>query len=201
MKFRKKPAVIEAITFDELVAHGRANSANIVNGMPWSFVYGDAAVSHENDQQYLVMQPNHPMVKVFPSTMLVTGETGQMYAMDRELFEVLFETAPDSQASLEAAFVGLGFGQALDAVKAGRRAARAGWNGTGMFISVREGSADISDEKAAVNAVPRALFAKGNTGTVTRMPCLDLRLPSGAHQPGWVPSQTDLLAEDWFLLE
>lgn len=31
-KFRKKPVVIEAITFDELVDYGRANGANIVNG-------------------------------------------------------------------------------------------------------------------------------------------------------------------------
>ena len=37
--YRKKPVVIEAITFDELVAHGLANGANVVNGMPWSFQY------------------------------------------------------------------------------------------------------------------------------------------------------------------
>lgn len=95
MKFRKIPAIVEAITFDELVAHGRTVAPESIqpSGLPWSFKYGDAAVSHENDRQYLVMQPSRPTVKVFPTTMLVTGETGQMYAMDRELFQTLFEPA------------------------------------------------------------------------------------------------------------
>jgi len=34
MKYRKKPVVIEAITFAELVEYGRNNGANIVNDMP-----------------------------------------------------------------------------------------------------------------------------------------------------------------------
>jgi len=38
-KFTKKPVEIEAITFDELVAYGKANGGNMVNGMPWSFEY------------------------------------------------------------------------------------------------------------------------------------------------------------------
>ena len=37
MKYRKKPVVIEAITFDELVEYGKAHGGNIVDGMPWSF--------------------------------------------------------------------------------------------------------------------------------------------------------------------
>lgn len=36
---RKKPVVIEAITFDEFIEYGKANGGNIVNGMPWSFKY------------------------------------------------------------------------------------------------------------------------------------------------------------------
>lgn len=46
--------MVEAIKFDELVQHGRDNGANIVNGMPLSFSYAGHAISHENDQRYLI---------------------------------------------------------------------------------------------------------------------------------------------------
>ncbi len=42
------------MTFDELVEFGRKNGANIVNGMPWSFTYKGYAVSHENDDCYII---------------------------------------------------------------------------------------------------------------------------------------------------
>jgi hypothetical protein len=51
---KSKPEDIDAITFDELVEHGRASGANIVNGMPWSFHYKETAVTHENDDCYIV---------------------------------------------------------------------------------------------------------------------------------------------------
>jgi hypothetical protein len=35
MKYIRKTAVVEAITFDELVKYGKENGGNIVNGMPW----------------------------------------------------------------------------------------------------------------------------------------------------------------------
>jgi hypothetical protein len=45
-QFRKKPVVITAITFDQLVAHGIAAGGNVVNGMPWSFQYNGHPVTH-----------------------------------------------------------------------------------------------------------------------------------------------------------
>jgi len=55
MKFRKKPEYVEAVTFEELVAHGLAQpGASIVNGVPWSFTYKGHPVTHENDTTYLI---------------------------------------------------------------------------------------------------------------------------------------------------
>jgi len=54
MKYRKKPVVIEAITFDELVRHGIDSGGNIVRGMPWSFQYQGHPITHENDDCYLI---------------------------------------------------------------------------------------------------------------------------------------------------
>jgi hypothetical protein len=42
------------ITFHEFVQHGKDNGANIVNGMPWSWQINGKAVTHENDNRYLV---------------------------------------------------------------------------------------------------------------------------------------------------
>lgn len=53
-KFRKKPVVVEAITFQEFIEHGRANGGNIVGGMPWSFKYNGHPVTHETDERYLI---------------------------------------------------------------------------------------------------------------------------------------------------
>ncbi len=42
------------ITFDELVKHGIENGANIVNGMPWSWKINGKAITHENDDRYII---------------------------------------------------------------------------------------------------------------------------------------------------
>lgn len=61
------------ITFDEFVQYGRDNGANIVNGMPWSFTYNGHAVTHENDQCYLITAPGVPDTMFFrPGDMLLT---------------------------------------------------------------------------------------------------------------------------------
>lgn len=58
MKYREKdpkPKIVDAITFDELVEYGKANGANIVNDMPWSFEYKGLSITHETDTHYLVL--------------------------------------------------------------------------------------------------------------------------------------------------
>jgi hypothetical protein len=43
-----------SMTFDEFVEYGKAHTDNIVNGMPWSFEFYGCAVTHENDDLYLI---------------------------------------------------------------------------------------------------------------------------------------------------
>lgn len=97
------------------------------------------------------------------------------------------------------------FGEALRALKQGKRVARAGWNGKGMFIYLNKGSVDSSepllqDSAATVDGIRRTLFENGDTGTVTRLPNINMRAASGATVTGWLASQTDMLAEDWEVL-
>lgn len=92
-KFRKRPVVIEAITFDELVEHGRKKGANIVNGMPWSFDYEGHPITHENDTCYLIPTLEGTM-KMSRGDMLVTGIQGEIYPCKRDIFEKTYEPVP-----------------------------------------------------------------------------------------------------------
>ena len=91
-KYRKKPVVIEAITFDELVEYGKAKGGNIVNGMPWSFDYKGHSITHENDELYLI--PTLEGVHNFtPADMLITGVQGEIYPCKNDIFEATYEPA------------------------------------------------------------------------------------------------------------
>ena len=89
-KFRKRPVVIEAITFDELVEYGRTNGANIVNGMPWSFTYNGHPITHENDQCYLIPTSEGTM-HFGPGDMLITGVKGEIYPCKLDIFRATYE--------------------------------------------------------------------------------------------------------------
>lgn len=81
------------------------------------------------------------------------------------------------------------FGKAIAALKEGRRVAREGWNGKGMFLFLVAGSNFV------VNREP-LLSIMGEGVTVTYRPHIDMRDAEGKVVP-WLASQTDMLAEDW----
>ncbi len=94
MKYRKKPVVIEAITFNELVEYGRNNGANIVNGMPWSFNYNGHPITHENDECYLIPTLEGTM-RFAPQDMLITGVNGEIYPCKPDIFAKTYELVED----------------------------------------------------------------------------------------------------------
>jgi len=89
-KFRKKPVVIEAITFDELVEYGKSHGGNIVNGMPWSFEYAGHSITHENDDCYLIPTDEGTM-KFGRADMLLTGVNGEIYPCKLDIFEKTYD--------------------------------------------------------------------------------------------------------------
>jgi hypothetical protein len=98
---------------------------------------------------------------------------------------------------------GLSFGTAVEAIKNGERVAREGWNGKNMFIYLNAGSKAFdpsSDRPSTVGGVSSHLFENGAEGTVTRMPNLNMKAADGSTVTGWLASQTDILAEDWSIL-
>ena len=99
MKYRTKPVVIEAITFDELVEHGKANGANIVNGMPWSFSYNGHPITHENDDCYLI--PTLEGIMRFErGDMLITGVKGEIYPCKPDAFAATYDAVQQTTPAI-----------------------------------------------------------------------------------------------------
>lgn len=87
---------------------------------------------------------------------------------------------------------GLTFGMALEALKMGWRVSRSGWNGKNMFVFLVPGST------FKVNRPPlMGIYPEGTE--INYRSHLDMRTADGTVVP-WVASQTDVLAEDWFLV-
>lgn len=77
------------------------------------------------------------------------------------------------------------FGAAIEAMKRGECVQRAGWNGKNMHIYLEEGR-DIR--------IPHSAFR----GQVRRHEAhIVMFTAEGKHQPGWLASQADMLADDW----
>ena len=94
------------------------------------------------------------------------------------------------------------FGQAIEAVKNGRAISREDWNDKGMLVYLHRGSTDrTGQDQSHYEGVAGALLDTGDTGTVTRLPNLNLKTAAGSTVTGWLASQTDLLAEDWCILD
>lgn len=88
--YRKKPVVIEAITFDELVQVGKASGAPQYNGMPWHFKYAGLPITHENDDCYIVPTLEGTM-KMTREDMLITGVKGEIYPCKSDIFASTYE--------------------------------------------------------------------------------------------------------------
>jgi hypothetical protein len=87
----------------------------------------------------------------------------------------------------------LNFGDAIHFLKLGKRVARQGWNGKGMFLFLVQGST------FQVNRPPLlGIYPEGTT--INYCPHIDMKTADDKIVP-WLASQTDVLAEDWLILE
>ena len=96
------------------------------------------------------------------------------------------------------------FGGAIRALKQGSRVAREGWNGKGMWLS-------LSGPLGGRLIPHTAFWSKNNAdyaaqrieqeGHATVLPCITMKTATGEILMGWLASQTDMLAEDWVVVE
>lgn len=87
----------------------------------------------------------------------------------------------------------LTFGEALACAKRGSKIARQGWNGKGMFVFLVQGSTFTVNRAPLLGIYPE--------GTVVKYRAhLDMRTADGQIVP-WLASQSDVLDEDWVIVE
>lgn len=88
---------------------------------------------------------------------------------------------------------GMPFGMAVEAMKKGHSVAREGWNGKEMYVFLVDGS------KFEVSRAPLNKFFPEGT-EVTYRPHMDMKAADGTIGV-WVASQSDILEDDWFIVE
>jgi len=90
------------------------------------------------------------------------------------------------------------FGQAIDAAKQGQKVARSGWNGKKMFVAYSPGNDALP--ASGFWSPANKQFADENGGTAKVLPCLTMKTATDEILMGWLASQTDMLAEDWCIV-
>ena len=84
----------------------------------------------------------------------------------------------------------MNFGEALNAVKNGKKAKRSGWNGKDQFIELATNVSFVRPNGEVVNVNHtdmgnKAIAFHGTSGI----------------QLGWLASQSDMLSEDWEVID
>lgn len=103
------------------------------------------------------------------------------------------EVFEESYRAIERDGQALNFGDALHMLKLGKKVARAGWNGKGMFLFIVPGSTFKVGRPPLLGIYPE--------GTeINYCPHIDMKTADGKVVP-WLCSQTDALAEDWQVVE
>lgn len=109
------------------------------------------------------------------------------------------------------------FGEALEAAKQGKLIAREGWNGKGMFVFMRPADKlPVKFVAKDIKSLPQSVkdyyyqdcvdddgkeldLAPNDVVKFTAYLCM--KAADGTIVNGWLASQTDMLAEDWTVIE
>ena len=86
----------------------------------------------------------------------------------------------------------MNFGQAIEELKNGKMVCRGGWNGKGMFL-LYVASSNSTEAEEHPHCHYHNIKAEG-------LPWIGMKTADNKFIP-WLASQTDILAEDWGLVE
>jgi len=104
--------------------------------------------------------------------------------------------ANDEDVTMTDENVTMNFGKALEELKKGSKCRRSGWNGKNMYLIYVEGTKNAPLREGTPYHSALNCQSYGQS-TVTINPHIDMFTAQGDFQPGWLASQTDMLAEDW----
>ena len=126
---------------------------------------------------------------------LVEMTTEEVQNLAKVLKEEYDITVEEKVAQTE---TGMTFGGAIAALKQGKKVARQGWNGKGMWLWLKEGTMVKSDwcHDPALKAI-----ADKNGGEIEALGTVCMKTADNKILSGWLASQTDVLSHDWVVIE
>lgn len=90
------------------------------------------------------------------------------------------------------------FGEAIELLKQGKKVAREGWNGKGMYLWLLP-AAEVKAEWCKEPYLKR--LAEANGGAIEAVGSIRMLTADKKILTGWLASQTDMLSEDWVEVE
>lgn len=97
------------------------------------------------------------------------------------------------------------FGEAIELARQGRAVARSGWNGKGMWIAYSPGAILSTPHEMPWGECNRRYAQHriecGDARDLRILPYFTMRTAGGEILPGWLASQSDMLADDWMEVE
>lgn len=140
-------------------------------------------------------------VKVVEATPMTSGEAIKLnyktncLSLSEPGYEVTYEGGYKSWSPADVfekshrSFGEMTFGMAIEALKQGRKVSRSGWNGKGMWVCLAGGEV-INPQRPIGEKLPVDGF----------LPWIGMKTVDNTFVP-WLASQTDVLAEDWCIIE
>lgn len=196
MKYRKKPVVIEAI---QLKVDNFDAVCDFMGGTPVPKINPDFGVDEHGNT-------NEPYLGVYIETLegkmlanygdyIIKGVNGEFYPCKPDIFEKTYDEA-DSPSSMC-------FGDAIEVLKQGGAIRRSGWNGKGLFV-IKQVPAHIeSDIIPKMQSLPQSakdIIMSRENKVIDYTNQMLIINPDG-RADSWVPSVSDVFAEDWEIVE
>lgn len=92
----------------------------------------------------------------------------------------------------------MNFGDAIKALKEGRKVSRKGWNGKNMYLWLKPATV-IKSEWCKDPMLKEIVDA--NNGEAEALGTICMKTADNKILTGWLASQTDMLSEDWTVVE
>ncbi len=196
MKYRKKPVVIEAI---QLKVDNFDVVCDFMGETPVPKHNPDFGVDENGNT-------NEPYLGVYIETLegkmlasygdyIIKGVNGEFYPCKPDIFEKTYDES-DTLSAMD-------FGDAIEVLKQGGAIRRKGWNGKGLFVIKQVPTHIESDIIPKMQSLPQSakdLILKGKGFIDYTSQCLIYNENTG-RADSWVPSISDVFAEDWEIVE
>lgn len=196
MKYRKKPVVIEAI---RLTTDNFDVVCDFMGGTPVPKHNPDFGIDENGNT-------NEPYLGVYIETLegkmlanygdyIIKGVNGDFYPCKPDIFEKTYDKADDSSV--------MGFGDAIEVLKQGGTVRRSGWNGKGLMVFKQVPAhieSDIIPKMQSLSQSAKDLILRSKGFIDYTSQCLIYNENNG-RADSWVPSISDVFAEDWEIVE